>query len=322
MIKERKANTEQVFNIYLESQIGKKPRRPQTYDMRLQRGTPEDIEFCKNYDERIAEWEEKAAAFHKQNQQEESNDAEVKPIKRPAINLSNQDIIDDFLQLYKWKNKRDFCFTNPFSHSDEPKKLLYTLVHYFNRDNEFFESELLNKELSVPSFDKGLLIVGAYGNGKTSIMEALVECFNRHIEFVESLEPKPENYFEHKEKLSFNSCISSDIVNKYNVATDNEEIERLLNPLFSKKQLFIDDILREQIAKNYGLRNIFLDVLTHRADNKSRTHLTLNYRETVHGKNDINLTLLAFKEKYDGRVYDRLFGFYNILELKGKSFRR
>ena len=103
-------------------------------------------------------------------------------------------------------------------------------------------------------------------------------------------------------------------------------IDDLLRPLMSYTPLYIDDILREQDASNFGKLNIFLTVLTHRADRGYKSHLSLNYKEkNVNGlveNASVEESLLQFRERYDGRVHDRLFGMYNIIELTGKSFRR
>ena len=45
------------------------------------------------------------------------------------------------------------------------------LIYYFSGDERFFDCKNLSK-LSKPSFEKGLLIVGNYGNGKTATLRA------------------------------------------------------------------------------------------------------------------------------------------------------
>lgn len=323
---QRSSDPQQVSDIILEQIIGKKPRKPQTYEMRLKRGEEKDIEFCKNYDERISEWEAKAeevrlkAVEERKKDLQDAKDFKVK--ENPPVNVRYKDVLEDFIKAYPRFNldKSEFSFINPYSESKEPEYLVHTLICYFLRNEKFLNSPLLNTELSKPSFNKGLLIIGGYGNGKTSVMQTLIFCFSQFVKYIEQI--KPSNKKELYEQFKINQCISSDIVNQYNLAGDKSHMDYILNPLMSKEQLYIDDILREQIGNNFGKRNIFLDVLTHRADRGFKTHLTLNYKEDGEDVLSTEDSLYMFRDKYDGRVHDRLFGLYNIIELKSKSFRR
>jgi hypothetical protein len=124
-------------------------------------------------------------------------------------------------------------------------------------------------------------------------------------------------------KFDINSCVSTDVVNEYSTAKDKGVISDIMLPLMSSKALYIDDIIREDDGYNFGKNNIFLKVLTHRSDRDYETHLTLNPLIKEDGlTEDILVSLMQFDTRYDGRVHDRLFGNYNIIELTGKSFRR
>lgn len=312
----------------IEKAIGKKPRKPQTYDMRKRMGTPEDLEFCKNYDERIAEWEAKYDDFRKkqieENKKYKELEDKIEVKKVPPIIPNHKGVLADFNSFYKIINKVEFNPKNPFSNTDEPLQYIYTLIFYFLKDERFFKSPLLRKDLSEPSFDKGTLSIGGYGCGKTSTWNALLASFKNHVDYIKK--QKPSNQDELVKMFHLNKCISSDIVHKYTVCKDKNMIDDLLRPLMSYTPLYIDDILREQDASNFGKLNIFLTVLTHRADRGYKSHLSLNYKEkNVNGlveNASVEESLLQFRERYDGRVHDRLFGMYNIIELTGKSFRR
>ena len=323
---ERKAEPQKVSDVILEQIIGKRPRKPQTYEMRKKLGTPEDLAFCERYDERIAEWEAKAEEVRKKTLEQRQKDIQegidYKPKENPPIKVLYKNVLDDFLQAYPKFNleKKDFSFINPYSDSKEPEYLIHTLICYFLKNDKFFNSPLLNTKLSKPSFNKGLLIIGGYGNGKTTVMQTLIFCFSQFIKYIQKT--KPSNEKELFEQFKINQCVSSDIVNQYNLAEDKGHMDYILNPLMSKIQLYIDDILREQIANNFGKRNIFLDVLTHRADRGFKTHLTLNPKEVDGKVLSTEESLFMFRDQYDGRVHDRLFGLYNIIELTSKSFRR
>ncbi|MFK5981430.1 MAG: hypothetical protein QM499_00835 [Flavobacteriaceae bacterium] len=308
--------------------IGKKPRIPQTYAIRKIRNTDEDKEFCDRIDKRIYEWETK---FKKHQEQKAIEHAENKKLsdefiikKIPSIILTPKKIYENFRLAYEILNKKQFEEINPYSNIDEPHVYVFTLIYYFLKDERFFKSPLLRKDLSEPSFDKGTLTIGGYGCGKTSTWNALLYYFSKLTKYVK--EKRPENQQELTNKFTVNKCVSSEIVSMYDLALSKIETIELMRPLLSYKSLYIDDIMREKDANNFGKNNIFLGVLTNRADRNSPTHLTMNpIEKKVNGKNEFEDTeesLLSFKNRYDGRIHDRIFGNYNIIELKSKSFRR
>ena len=316
---------ELIGNTMISKIIGKRPRIPQTYAMRKLRGTPADIKFCENVEKRIADWEKKYEELRLKTLKEreatrlEHENFKVKEV--PPIIINAQNILDDFKVLFKKINGKEFNEKNPYSGTNEPLQYICTLIYYFMRHDRFFESPLLRKDLSEPSFDKGTLSIGGYGCGKTSVFNALFAAFRNHIEFVKN--KRPSNEKEIISKYDVRSCVSSEVVNDYNSTKIANDV---IHPLLSSKPLYIDDILREEDANNFGKLNIFKTVLTHRADRDYKTHLTTNYHEVENnGKVEFLNTqdsLLEFRNRYDGRVHDRLFGTYNIIELKGKSFRR
>ena len=317
-----KADT--VGNIILSKIIGEKPRKPRSYDMRKVRGSKEDIEVCKVFDEKLKDWTEKADEIRKKEykkrskEREESNNFEVKIT--PPIIVTAKDIYADFLQHYKAQNlNKQFNPRNPYSDSGEPLEYVYTLIYYFMKDDRFFDSPLLRKDLSEPSFDKGTLTVGGYGCGKSTTFFALLSAFKNHIKYVKDI--MPENIDEIISKYRINQCISTDIVNQHDTVKHRNSINDIMLPLMSSVQLYIDDLLREDDA--YFQKNIFLKVLTHRSDRKSKTHITLNPSQNDEGESEsIEKSLFQIETRYDGRIHDRIFGDYNIIEMSGKSFRR
>jgi len=184
------------------------------------------------------------------------------------------------------------------------------LVYYFAKDKRFFECENLSK-LSTPSFDKGLLIVGHFGNGKTATMRVF------------------ERIFQNTKGMSFKGYTANEVVGMFEKCNDDaskKEFERKMN-LGSR---YFDDIKTERIASNYGKVNIFKDIFETRYNNRvqsingktiiNKTFATCNFKEGFEGNMEVAID--EFLEKYGGRVYDRLFEMYNIIEFKGKSFRK
>lgn len=184
------------------------------------------------------------------------------------------------------------------------------LLYYFSKDERFFNCENLSK-LSNASFDKGIIIIGTFGNGKTAAMKVF------------------EKIFQNVKGMSFKGYTANEVVGIFEKCnTDTLKLE------FDRKVMvgsrYFDDVKTERIASNYGKVNIFKDILETRYNNRiqkvdgqeiiNKTFITCNYKEGFEG--NVDVALEEFGEKYGGRVYDRLFEMFNIIEFKGSSFRK
>ncbi|CAL2094659.1 hypothetical protein [Tenacibaculum sp. 190524A02b] len=303
-----------------------KPKKPKTYNLRKKRGTPEDIKICEEYDRQVEKWKKLRKKYNDNAQLEENK---LEKLSKVIIKHNISDVRNDFTKLYKILFDKDFSFTNPYSETNEPKIFLDTVLCYFLKKDNFFNSPLLRKDLSSPCFKKGLLVIGGYGNGKTSLFKTLHTLFNNHCKHIKQNFPpnRESNIEELLKQFDMNYCVTTESVLKYDTAKDKSQIQKILLPLTSSKQLYIDDLLREEIAFNFSKKNIFKDILTLRADKGYKTHLSMNFSEYVskEGKVEYHNTessLSQFRNKYDGRVHDRIFGMCNIIELSGRSFRR
>jgi DNA replication protein DnaC len=118
------------------------------YESKQRSATPEQIELQHNY-------------FTKIHEQKEEK----------KISITSRKLWELFKSNFEIVNKRGFVKV-----PDITIKNLEPLIYYFSKDNRFFECENLSK-LSHPSFDKGLLIVGTFGNGKTSTMKVFEKIF-------------------------------------------------------------------------------------------------------------------------------------------------
>lgn len=159
---------------------------------------------------------------------------------------------------------------------DKNASILFTyLFHYAT-----------GKEVSNIDLDKGILIAGNYGIGKTLI-------FSAFCNLIESLGKKKINT-THSKKLVVE------------VVKDQDVFDRM-----TKGLLFIDDLGKEPKSINtFGtITNPMEDILTARYENNALTFATGN------------LKLETYKEHYGGSVYDRMKAMFNIVELKGKSKR-
>jgi len=197
--------------------------------------------------------------------------------------------------------KRIFIELNgkPFELNETTRENIAPFLYYFSKDEKFFKCQNLTS-LSNPSFDKGLLVVGDFGNGKTSVFKTF------------------EDIFKYLPSHIFTGYTANEVVTEFEKCSD-EELRREFERKMYKGRRYFDDLKTERIASNYGKVNIFKEILEERYNRKSITYISCNYKDGF--PNDINEALKEFGEKYGGRVYDRLFEMFNIIEFKGKSFR-
>lgn len=191
--------------------------------------------------------------------------------------------------------------------TSEPIKLeqdvidnLEPILKYFAGDVSFGESSRVSN-LSEPSLDKGLLIIGKNGVGKSQTMKVCSEIFRG-----------TDQYFK------FHDCMS--LVRVYEELSDASERKE-----FNHKMRFsiinLDDAKQEDHASNYGKKNLVRDILYDRESRGLKTHMTCNYLEGCQG--NVDATMKEYGARYGSALYDRMFKMFNIIEFKAqKSFRR
>ncbi|WP_040281503.1 P-loop NTPase family protein [Psychroserpens damuponensis] len=177
---------------------------------------------------------------------------------------------------------------------------LKVLFFYFLRDKEFFECENLRADISIPSFAKGLMLIGGYGLGKTDYMRVF------------------ENIFKKYPNLRFKIYTSKSLVHHYEVCKTPMDKESFFKDV-ERKLMFIDDVNSERIASNYGHIDVIDEVLINRYDKNLITFASCNYTTN---DNCAKQTLQDLGLRYGGRMYDRFHEMFNIIEFKGTSFRR
>ena len=213
-----------------------------------------------------------------------------------SFNITYEYLLKKFLIKFKEIERVDF--NNGID--DVNFKNLQTILYYFVKDERFFKCDNLT-DISTPSFDKGLLVVGTYGNGKTAMMKTLKHLFNNT-------------------PLTFKMYTTNKIVSTFESYQDSAERNDYLSRVRSGTT-YLDDVKTEKIASNYGKHNLLKEILEERYNNKSKTFITCNYKEDDSAQ-DINTAIKEFGEKYGARVYDRMFEMFNIIEFNGKSLRK
>lgn len=271
-------------------------RHKYNYLKSLEQLTPEQESQVKAY-------EESKGLTKKHNKQNAEYFERInKPSVKPVFELSKNKLWNAFLGKFKELEGKDFLRNNETLENIKP------LVMYFVKDENFISCKNVITKFnfgntikeSIPSLDKGLLIVGNYGNGKTSIMQVF------------------EKLFVHT-PLIFRGYTANNIVEEYEECETPAD-KTMFWQKMNAKRMYFDDVKTERIASNYGKANLFKDIFEKRYMNKKTTYITCNYHPAK--PYDLDAALMEFGEKYGGRVFDRLFEMFNIIEFKGKSFRK
>ena len=264
----------------------------------LIRNQEQEIKDFENY-HGITESKEKVLdAWEKLKIKEEERKKKEKEI---IASINKKTVWKAFKRIYKKHYKVTF------EENDETLQNIAPIIKYFSKDPDFLRYGVKDKDgnfLSKPSFDKGLCIIGGFGNGKTSVMNTM------------------QRMFIGLEGYAFGRFSSHEIITKY------EQLSKLKNPehienywsTLTKGPLYIDDVKAEPLALVFGKTNVLNNLFQVRYNKGLKTHISINYAP---GHKDKPLeALLEFKTKYSEQVYDRIYEMYNIIEFKGKSYRR
>jgi len=220
-------------------------------------------------------------------------------VDAPEKKFTKKELWKLFIKTFKEIHGKEFVY------NDEVLENIKPLIFYFMKDENFFSCKNLSK-LSDPSFEKGLLIIGNFGNGKTATMEVF------------------EKIFKPIKSISFKGYSSNEVVNMFEKINPTLKEQILTRAEFDKLmhtgKRYFDDVKTERDASNFGKMNLMKDILEVREKNNLLTHITCNFKDGF--PNDVQAGLDEFEDRYGSRLYDRLFKMFNIIVFTGKSFRR
>ena len=261
-----------------------------------------DSDFYQNYLKKLDEWNES-------NPITESKVEVAEKKELTYIDLNS--LLSLFLSSFQSVNNKKF---DKNINDGEVFVLLKTIFYYLVKDARFFNSPLLN-HITEPNFDKGLFIIGGFGCGKTAIMKAIChlsyEKYNDSVIDLNGTDAKVNDYFK---SIFYHSA--NGIVEEFENCSTNEHKANFWTKM-KAKYMYVDDLLTERIASNYGKVELFKDILEKRENENKITHVSCNY---VNGTLEQTLDLVL--SKYGGRVHDRFYSMFNVIELKGKSNRK
>jgi DNA replication protein DnaC len=170
---------------------------------------------------------------------------------------------------------------------DKSNKSYYELI------SNYFSQDIIFENKFEGNLNKGLLVFGGVGTGKTSSFRILQNVYSL---------TKDKNHW-----VKMVNC--QRIVTNFNSSINKDEI---INHHSRGKFLF-DDLGSEPIASNFGKEDIFKRILELRYDEYisrgTKTFITTNFN------------MEEIRERYGVRVYDRFYEMMNIISLEGKSKR-
>lgn len=237
-----------------------------------------------------------------------------------GLPFDKQNLWREFSRYYRFLNNKNF------EQDPDAVKNIEPVFKYFLRDPDFVSSDRVIKNLAgselTPSLDKGLLIIGSTGNGKTTIMETFFEIFKSKT--VEARECRWNN-FKEWDQCRFLNRSTADVAIEFSTL-GNDESKKDFFKKYGTFRYFFDDLMREKKGNNYG-SEIFTDIIALRYRNKAVTHFTMNYTdipkpEEFESMSNLDWTLYQLSLRYGSHIYDRLFEMFNFIEFKGKSMRK
>lgn len=200
-----------------------------------------------------------------------------------------------------------------FGSIDECKIILWgclTRVSSITKDN-FVYNEGIKDIISwmQNNHGLGLLICGSTGTGKTTIIKALLRAFNTFPVIYDHIQKKK-------------SCKELKMINAKDLVLSKEEFSAKYSfygdgdigkrPEFivQKKFFAIDDVGRETMKNDYGIKKMPIQDIIEDIDSKKKMVLM-----------SANLKIGELVKKYDDRTIDRILKNFAVVEFDGKSLR-
>ncbi len=235
----------------------------------------------------------------------------------PGLLPDKKTIWKGFIEAFEFIEKKSFLQNPDTLANIEP------IIKYFAKDESFFQCQNLVKSFNGKNlennFEKGLLVIGDYGNGKTTIMSCLELLFLQNYKIAVRDGWETVKLWN---ELRFKGIKSHDLVTEFEILDPKQAgfTKEMFYKKFSGFRYYFDDLKKEKVASNFGKTEIVREILEKRYDAKAKTFGTCNYKEGQSG--NLQQALYEFGERYGGHIYDRIFEMFNIIEFKGKSFRK
>lgn len=219
------------------------------------------------------------------------NEDYLKKVRQPKKEQEYSKINFDWLRI-QFKKTWEENEQRKLIVSDEKKPFYKAICLYFSKHDDFNKTTVTE---NIPSLEKGLLIIGKNGCGKTTMM-------NAYHEISKKLLPNKSMWFT---SVSCNALVS-----EFESIEDRKTKEYFFKKYNQSNVVYFDDFGTENESSNYVKKNLLKDILEERYLKNKRTYLTTN------------LQLDEIHIKYGPRVFDRLQQMFNIIQMPGESLRK
>lgn len=247
-------------------------------------------------------------------QAKRKKELEVEAQKRQSDEISrrsfltqktNYDLVKGLMQMRAKK-----IFEDEFVIDDENTFTFELLCRYFGNDPEFV-SMCMSIGIENASLDKGILLCGIFGTGKTWMMKLFTKNQRQCFEIVDTRELA--NRYKRLESMNDKSISGDQIFIEYGSQKKNavEDPSVFYQPYLG---LCFDDLGNEDVKNSYGnKRNLIAELIEMRYAEKS-------YGVSFHATT--NLTAEQIEQYYGGRVKSRMRQIFNFIELPGNDRRK
>jgi hypothetical protein len=210
--------------------------------------------------------------------------AKVLAAKKETAGSSTLIDKNDFWMLFRSYNP-GFQITN------ENREIVFSIFRYFLQLPDFNEYGLIKNKAGL---DKGLLVYGNYGVGKSTLFEAIHnigKAIQKHT-------GSPQLWFPRISCI----CMLTKFYEAQKDPTSNFKME-----YYCRGKLYLDDLGKED--KAYNREEIIGKLLFERHRKKLKTYVTTNDNPS------------AIAARYGNHIGDRLPEMFNIIKWEGKSWR-
>ncbi|WP_051935835.1 ATP-binding protein [Salegentibacter sp. Hel_I_6] len=178
-----------------------------------------------------------------------------------------------------------------FQITEENQHVIFSIFRYFLQQQDFNEFGIIKNK---PGLDKGLLVYGGYGVGKSTLFDALHHIGRIILEQTRSTQ------------LWFPQISTVHLLTRYYESQQNKNSNFKLEDYYRGK-LYLDDVGKEN--KAYNREEIIGKLLYERHRRRLKTFVTTNENPS------------AISARYGHHIGDRLPEMFNIIKWEGRSWR-